>query len=61
LVVAEDISSRELTSRQLVQKLLPDTEWRGGQEYDKEPYLALVDGRRAQRVLGWKPQYRWRS
>lgn len=61
LVVAEDISSRELTSRQLAQKLLPDSEWRGGEEYDKEPYLALVDGRRAQRVLGWKPQYRWRS
>ncbi len=60
LVVAEDISSRELTSRQLAQKLLPHIEWRGGEEYEREPYLALVDGRRAQRVLGWKPQYSWR-
>ncbi|MFT5086360.1 MAG: UDP-glucose 4-epimerase [Candidatus Latescibacterota bacterium] len=61
LVVAEDISSRDLTSRQLAQKLLPHIEWRGGEQYESEPYRALVDGRRARQVLGWKPQYRWRD
>ena len=59
LVVAEDISSRVLTSRAWVEKLLPHIEWRGDESFERDPYCALVDGRRAQRVLGWRPQFRW--
>lgn len=61
LVVADEISSAELTSRALVQKLLPDIEWRGGAEYDADPYRALVNNSRAKEVLGWAPQCHWRS
>jgi nucleoside-diphosphate-sugar epimerase len=61
LVNADDISSTELTSRELVQKLLPDIEWRGGPEYEREPYKALMDNSRAREVLDWAPQYRWRG
>ena len=39
--------------------VVPHVPWRGGAEYDVDPYRALVDGGRAQRMLGWKPQYRW--
>jgi UDP-glucose 4-epimerase len=60
LVVASDISSTDLTSRELVQKLLPDIDWRGGAEYEADPYKALVNNDRARQVLGWEPQFRWR-
>jgi len=61
LVNADDISSAEQPSRELARKVLPDTEWRGGDEYQAEPYKALMDTTRARRVLGWEPHYRWRG
>lgn len=59
LVVAGDISSRARTSRAWAEKVLPHVPWRGGVEFDTDPYRSLVDGTRAQRVLDWKPQFRW--
>ena len=59
LVVAEDISSRAMSSKEWAEHVVPHVPWRGGAEYDVDPYRALVDGVRAQRMLGWKPQYRW--
>jgi len=61
LVNADDISSAEQPSRELARKVLPDTEWRGGDEYQAEPYKALMDTTRTRRVLGWEPHYRWRG
>ncbi len=61
LVVADDISSANLTSRELLQKLLPDIEWRGGDEYEADPYKGLVDNSRAKEVLEWAPKFHWRS
>ena len=62
LVVADDISTAtDLTSRELARKVLPEVEWRGGREYDEEPYKGLVDNSRAKKILGWAPQYRWRD
>ncbi len=61
LLCAEDVSSASLTSRELVQKLLPAVEWRGGSEYDKQPFKALLNTERAQRILDWKPRTKWRG
>ena len=58
LLSAADIAAHEPT-RELVAKYLPDVEWRGGPEYDRDPYRSLIDFSRAQRVLGWTPQHRW--
>jgi len=58
LLSATDIAAHEPT-RELVSKYLPEVEWRGGPEYDQEPYRSLVDIRRAQRVLGWTPRHTW--
>ena len=55
-VVAEDIPSRAMSSRQWAEHVLPHVSWRGEAEYDVDPYRALVDGGR---TIGWKPQYRW--
>ena len=46
LVVAEDISSRAMSSREWAEHVLPHVSWRGGAEYDADPYRALVDGGR---------------
>lgn len=60
LVNAADVLSVELGSRELAQRIHPEVEWRGGPEYDDEPFRALMDTSRARQVLGWEPQYRWR-
>jgi len=60
LLCADDISATE-PSRIMAQKVHPSVPWRGGPEYDADPYRALVDTSRAKSVLGWQPQYRWQG
>lgn len=60
LLCANDISSAQLTSRDLVHKLLPDVPWRGGTVYDSSPYRALVDCSRARAALDWEARHHWR-
>ena len=38
--------------------VLPDVEWRGGGEYDVDPWRSLFDCSRRD-VLGWRPEHRW--
>jgi nucleoside-diphosphate-sugar epimerase len=61
LVNADDISSADATSRELAGRLEPEVAWRGGPEYDADPYRALIDAGRARELLGWRPRVRWRS
>lgn len=58
LLAASDVANRRPT-RDLVAQYLPSIEWRGGAEYDSDPYRSLVEISRAQRVLGWSPRYTW--
>ena len=58
LLSAADIAAHE-PARELVRKYLPDVEWRGGPEYDQDPYRSLVDSGRARRVLRWTPRHTW--
>ncbi len=60
LLCADDISS-ETPSRQMAAKLHPDVPWRGGPEYDMDPFKALVDNRHAKSILDWQPQYKWHT
>ena len=61
LLCAADISSSGKTSRELVQAIHPDVPWRGGREFEREPYRALLETRRARDILGWTPRYTWRQ
>jgi nucleoside-diphosphate-sugar epimerase len=61
LLCADDISSASKTSRELARQIHPDVPWRGGEEYERDPYRALLDSRRARQLLGWKPEVRWRK
>jgi UDP-glucose 4-epimerase len=58
LLCADDIAS-DTPSREMAAKVHPDVPWRGGPEYEAEPFKALVDTSRAKQVLGWQPQYKW--
>jgi nucleoside-diphosphate-sugar epimerase len=48
-------------SRDMARRIMPDVPWRGGPEYEADPYRALVDASRASQLLGWKPRYRWKD
>jgi UDP-glucose 4-epimerase len=52
-------SSASQPTRELAHRLLPEVEWRGGAEFDRDPGKALVDCARAHHALGWRPRYRW--
>jgi len=58
LLCAADIAEREPTL-ELVARRLPHVPWRGGDEFHRDPYRALVDITRAQKILGWSPCRSW--
>lgn len=60
LLCADDIASFT-PSREMAAKVHPDVPWRGGAEYEADPFKALVDNSKAKRVLGWQPQYAFRE
>ncbi len=57
IICADDISSAELDSLSLVNKLLSQVEWRGGDEYG---FKALLDSSKAKEIIRFDPQYTWR-
>lgn len=61
LLCADDISSAELGSRALSEKILPSVVWRGDARYDLDPFRALVDTTPARALLDWSPRHRWRQ
>ncbi len=61
LLNSTDITTSGRTSRELATLVHPDVEWRGGAEYDEDPYRALVRIDNVQQALGWTPQHTWRS
>lgn len=58
LLCADDISASR-PGREMIEMLLPDIEWRGGEAHDADPWRSLVDCSRAREVLGWQPEHRW--
>ena len=54
LLCAADIASAQPTS-ELVAERVPHIPWRGGQEYEADPFRALVDISKAQQILNWRP------
>jgi nucleoside-diphosphate-sugar epimerase len=61
LVASADISTSGRTSRELARFVMPDVEWRGGAEFEAEPFRSLLDIKNARRILGWAPLHSWRS
>jgi nucleoside-diphosphate-sugar epimerase len=58
LLCAADIADRRPTL-DLVAKYLPHVPWRGGAEFRKDMYRSLIDIRRAEAILHWRPTRQW--
>jgi nucleoside-diphosphate-sugar epimerase len=61
LVASSDITTSGKTSKELVDFVHPDVEWRGGSEYQTEPYRSLLITDKAEKLLGWKPIHTWQA
>ena len=59
-VTSSDVTTSGRTSPELAAFVLPDVEWRGGQEYERDPYRSLIDIEPIQVLLDWKPRHTWR-
>ena len=58
LLCADDIAG-DTPTLDLVKAYVPHVPWRGGSDYARDPYRALVDTSRARAILGWAPRYKW--
>ncbi len=58
LLCAADIADTRPTL-DLVAEHAPHIPWRGGAEYRREPFRALVDITNARTILGWAPRHGW--
>jgi UDP-glucose 4-epimerase len=58
LLCAADIADRRPTLDRVAARL-PHVAWRGGDEFRRDPYRALVDISRAQKILDWSPRRTW--
>jgi UDP-glucose 4-epimerase len=61
LVASSDITTSGKTSRELVDFVHPDVEWRGGPAYQIEPYRSLLITDGAEKLLGWTPIRTWQA
>jgi UDP-glucose 4-epimerase len=59
LIASDDITTSGMTSLELVQKLLPKVEWKGGKEYKEKPYKSLIITEGIKQLLNWGPEYSW--
>jgi nucleoside-diphosphate-sugar epimerase len=58
LLCAADIADRRPTL-ELVAKHTPHVPWRGGAEFQDDPHRSLIDIRRAEAILRWRPTREW--
>lgn len=59
LVCGPDVMTVGPSSCDMVREVLPEIAWRGGVEFDDDPFRSLVNCDKAARILGIEPQYRW--
>ena len=61
LVAASDVTTSGKNSKELSESICPDVKWRGGSEFQRNPFLSLIVTENARRTLRWKPKYTWKS
>jgi hypothetical protein len=59
LICAADLTTSGRTSRELVDLIHPQVEWRGGPDFERQPYRSLIDLDRARALLDWEPEHTW--
>ena len=61
LVAAADVTTSGKSSKELAQFICPDVKWRGGSEFQENPFLSLIVTKNARSILQWEPKYTWQS
>ncbi|KAA9399838.1 NAD(P)-dependent oxidoreductase [Haloarcula sp. CBA1130] len=61
LWVSAPDTSAETPSAELAAELYADADYRGPTADDENPYAALIDTTKAERLLDWKPTWSWRQ
>jgi nucleoside-diphosphate-sugar epimerase len=61
LVSSADITTSGRTSRELARFVMPEVDWRGGAEFEAEPFRSLLTIENARRILRWAPRHSWQS
>jgi len=61
MVAASDVTTSGKNSKELVKAICPDVKWRGGSEYQSNPFLSLIVTDNARRTLRWEPKHTWQS
>jgi len=60
-ISSDDAALAEQTSAQAAKAIHPTVPWRGGSEFDAEPFRTLLDNEAAKMALGWSPNVRFRK
>ena len=60
-ICSDECAMSEQTSLEAAQAIHPMAPWRGGPEFDSDPFRTLLDNEVAKRVLGWSPRVRFRA
>ena len=58
-VSSDDITTSGQTSYALSNKIHPNVEWRGGAEFEEDPYRTLLSNDAAKKLLNWAPVHLW--
>lgn len=59
IIASDDITTSGKTSRELVDFIFPEIEWRGNDTYIFNPYKTLIDNSRIKELLNWSPKHSW--
>jgi UDP-glucose 4-epimerase len=60
-ISSDDAALAEQTSAQAARTIHPTVPWRGGSEFEQDPFRTLLDNETAKRLLGWSPAVRFRQ
>ncbi len=60
-ISSDDAALAEQTSAQAAKAIHPTVPWRGGSEFDAEPFRTLLGNEAAKKALDWSPNVRFRK
>jgi UDP-glucose 4-epimerase len=60
-ISSDDAALSEQTSVEAARSIHPTVPWRGGPEFEQDPFRTLLDNETAKRALGWTPRVRFRQ
>ena len=60
-ICSDEVALASQTSYEAAKEIHPSVPWRGGAEYEKQPYRTLLDNKVAKDILNWQPRVTFRQ